>query len=173
MKKRELMGVVSKVLGLYFAVIGLLQFFTMIPMLVKPFDYPNVTLSVYYFIIGIIIAMVVYYLFICWFLVFKTEKISSFLINDSENTDVNIGIGKEGVQQILFFAAGVYLMLDIVFLVNRAVQMIGLTKLTPDLASLALNNIIIALVKVLIGAALIVFCRPISRFVDKLSERFK
>jgi len=170
MKKRELMGVVSKVMGFYLVVIGSMQFVNMIPMLLDAFKTIDAKFVDYYFFIGYIAAMVAYYLIICWCLIAKAEKISSFLIKDSENSVINIGIGKEGVQQILFYAAGVYLMLDIVILIVSALSLIGISKYGLDLAS---RNILQAVVKVLVGAALIIFCRPISRFTDKLSERFK
>ena len=166
MKKRELMGIVSKVLGLYFGVVGFQQLLSLFPMLSQAFKPWDNLSDIIYFLI-IVLLMVVYYFVILWLLVAKTEKISKFLIKDNENSDVNIGIGKDGLQQFVFFAAGVYLFLSIVPIVASAVALFF------SYPAGVRGNIISSVVKVLIGAALIIFCGPISRFTDKLSERFK
>lgn len=164
MKKRELVNIVSKVFGLYFLV-RLMQSVSLIPMLIHEYLSKGSPFSDYYFIIVII---AVYYLFICWLLIGKASRIASFIIKDSENSDVKIGIGKDGLQQVLIYAAGVYLMLDIVVLISNVFLLANNITF-----KVALDNIILSAVKVLVGSALIIFFRPISRFTDSLAKRFK
>ncbi|MEI7905666.1 MAG: hypothetical protein WCI43_09700 [Candidatus Firestonebacteria bacterium] len=107
MKKRELIGVVSKILGLFFAVTGLGQFLGFLPPLVSTFQVGEKNAFSLAFGVGVFVSVAVYYLAIIWVLVARTDKVAAFIVKDSENTDLNFGIGREDLQQAVIFAAGV------------------------------------------------------------------
>ena len=168
MKKRELVSVVSKIMGFVFAVEGLGQLLTIIPVVQSTFQHSKsgMDMSGVMITIGVITAMLVYFFGVFWLLIAKADKISTLVVKDSENTDVNIGIGKDGLQQVLFFGLGIYLCSNIIYIVAN-----GIVSFRYGFSGE--GNFIISGVKLLSGLALIIWCGPISRWTDRLYVKVK
>ena len=161
MNKRELISIVSKIMGLYFGISGLVSIISFVPMLSTTFSgTKDLGLPMY---IGIAIFLVAYILGAFFVLIMRSDKVAAFAVKEHENIEINIGIGRNGLQQAVFFAAGIYLLFDIIYLFANTIMLF-----ISEFKYGSTHNLIISGMNILTGLALVIWCGPISRWTDRL-----
>lgn len=156
MKKREIYEIATKIIGIYFAVLTILQIKDFVV-----FSYFWESYSEAITLLGSILlsSLVVY------FLLFQTKFVLSLMIKNTDNEKVKFFIKKNDLYEIVFGISGILLI--IFAILNMVFEIKNYFELQKHFSDFKYITFLVPITKGILGFLLVKFSKQITNYISK------